>query len=144
MRSLMTAIAAFIGLAALGLSGGAEAATGCPSPARGGSGPYKIEFTVGSATIGAANAKTLDQVADLAKTRYLKVCLTGRADKQGNEKSNYDLSVRRAEAVAAALRRRGVNPKVITVLGRGEPFGDWLNVLNQSQADRIVDVLLTR
>ncbi len=48
------------------------------------------------------------------------------------------------EVVAAALRKRGVNAKNITVLGIGEAYGDWLNILNQSQADRAVDITLTK
>ena len=118
--------------------------SGCPNTGRGESGPYKIEFAVGSSAIGPANTKTLDDVAGLIKSRYLKVCLLGRADKQGNQKANYDLSLRRSNAVAAALRKRGVNPKNITVIGAGEAYGDWLNILNQSQADRAVDITLTK
>ncbi|HEX3500330.1 MAG TPA: OmpA family protein [Stellaceae bacterium] len=137
-------IAAALGLAAVTLPGTAEALTGCPNTGRGESGPYKIEFAVGRWAIAPANNKTLDEVAGLVKARYLKVCLLGRADKQGNQKANYDLSVRRAEAVAAALRKRGVAAKNITVLGAGEAYGDWLNILNQSQADRAVDITLLR
>jgi outer membrane protein OmpA-like peptidoglycan-associated protein len=137
-------IAAVIAVAAMALPGTAGAVTGCPNTGRGESGPYKIEFAVGRSAIAPANTKTLNEVAGLAKSRYLKVCLLGRADKQGNQKSNYDLSVRRAETVAAALRRRGVNPKSIIVVGAGEAYGDWLNILNQSQADRAVEIILSR
>jgi outer membrane protein OmpA-like peptidoglycan-associated protein len=137
-------IAAAVIVAAMALPGTALALTGCPNTGRGESGPYKIEFAVGRSAIGPANTKTLDEVAELVKARYLKVCLLGRADKQGNQKSNYDLSVHRAEAVAAALRKRGVSAKSITVLGAGEAYGDWLNILNQSQADRAVDITMSR
>jgi OOP family OmpA-OmpF porin len=137
---MMTAIA----LVASGLIGVAEAASGCPSNSVGEPGPYRIQFAVGIAAIDPGDTKTLDEVAGFTKSRYMKVCLLGRADKQGNQKSNYDLSVRRAEAVAAALRKRGVNPKIITVVGAGEAYGDWLNILNQSQADRAVDIILSR
>ncbi len=136
-------ITAAIALAAMSLPGTAWAMSGCPNTGRGESGPYKIEFAVGSSAIGPANTKTLDDVAGLIKSRYLKVCLLGRADKQGNQKANYDLSLRRSNAVAAALRKRGVNPKNITVIGAGEAYGDWLNILNQSQADRAVDITLS-
>jgi outer membrane protein OmpA-like peptidoglycan-associated protein len=136
-------ITAAIALAALALPGTAGAMSGCPNTGRGESGPYKIEFAVGSAAIGPANTKTLDDVAALIKARYLKVCLLGRADKQGNQKANYDLSLRRSNAVAAALRKRGVKAKSITVIGAGEAYGDWLNILNQSQADRAVDITLS-
>jgi OOP family OmpA-OmpF porin len=137
-------VAALVALAAPGMIAAAEAATGCPNTSRGAPGPYKVEFTVGSTKIDEANAKALDDVAGFAKARYMKVCLLGRADKQGNQKANADLAVRRAEAVAAALRKRGVNAKSITVVGRGEAFGDWLNALNQSQADRAVDITLSQ
>ncbi len=131
-------------LAAACYAGTADALTGCPNTRIGQPGPYKIEFAVSSTAIDAANAKTLDEVAGFIKSRYMRACLLGRADKQGNQKSNYDLSVRRAQAVAAALRKRGVNAKNITVLGIGEAYGDWLNILNQSQADRAVDITLTK
>jgi outer membrane protein OmpA-like peptidoglycan-associated protein len=144
MRFASLSIAAAVALAALILPGTAGAVTGCPNTGRGESGPYKIEFGVGRSAIMPAHSKTLDEVAGLAKARYLKVCLLGRADKQGNQKANYDLSVRRAEAVAAALRKRKVNPRSITVVGAGEAYGDWLNILNQSQADRAVEIILSR
>ncbi len=143
MKFASFGIAAAIALAAMALPGTAGAMSGCPNTGRGESGPYKIEFAVGSSAIGPANTKTLDDVAGLIKSRYLKVCLLGRADKQGNQKANYDLSLRRSNAVAAALRKRGVNPKNITVIGAGEAYGDWLNILNQSQADRAVDITLS-
>ena len=44
----------------------------------------------------------------------------------------------------AALRKRKVNPKSITIVGAGEAYGDWLNILNQSQADRAVEIILSR
>jgi outer membrane protein OmpA-like peptidoglycan-associated protein len=143
MKLASLSIAAAIALAVM-LPGTAGAVTGCPNTGRGESGPYKIEFAVGRSAVTPAQSKTLDDVAELARSRYLKVCLLGRADKQGNQKSNYDLSVRRAEAVAAALRKRKVNPKSITVVGAGEAYGDWLNILNQSQADRAVEIILSR
>jgi outer membrane protein OmpA-like peptidoglycan-associated protein len=143
MKLASLSIAAAIALAVM-LPGTAGAVTGCPNTGRGESGPYKIEFAVGRSAVAPAHSKTLDDVAGLARSRYLKVCLLGRADKQGNQKSNYDLSVRRAEAVAAALRKRKVNPKSITVVGAGEAYGDWLNILNQSQADRAVEIILSR
>src|SRR5712692_3918428 len=133
-----------IALAAACYAGTADATTGCPNTRTGDPGPYKIQFAVGSTAIDAANAKALDEVAGFIKSRYMRACLLGRADKQGNQKANYDLSLRRAEAVAAALRKRGVNAKNITVVGAGEAYGDWLNILNQSQADRTVDITLSK
>jgi outer membrane protein OmpA-like peptidoglycan-associated protein len=145
MRSIVVWLAAAIALAVAGFGGAAaEAATGCPNTGKGAPGPYKVAFPVGSAKIGAANAKALDDVAKFAKARYSKVCLLGRADQQGNQRSNFDLSVRRAEAVASALEKRGVNPNSITVVGRGEAYGDWFTVVSKSQADRTVDITLSQ
>ena len=139
-RTWMTV--AVLGLLALG--GAAEAATNCRNTAKGAPGPYKVDFAVGSARIAGTNTKALDEAANFAKTRYAKVCLLGRADKQGNQQANAALALRRAEAVAAALRKRGVSAKSITVVGHGEAYGDWLNILNQSQADRAVDITLSQ
>jgi outer membrane protein OmpA-like peptidoglycan-associated protein len=140
--TLWVAAAAMLGV--LAFDGAAMAATTCPKTPAGAPGPYKVDFAVGSAKIRPENAKTLDEVANFNKTRYSRLCLAGRADKQGNDKANLALSVRRAEAVAAALQKRGVSPKDITVVGRGEAYGDWVNALNQSQADRAVDITLSQ
>lgn len=131
-------------IAALAMPAAAWAAeTGCPINKAGGApGPYKIEFTVGSTAIDAANAKTLDEVASNAKSRYSKVCLAGRADQQGNKQANYNLSIRRAQAVKKALESRGVPAKSITVVARGAALQDKLMVASQSQSDRAVDISL--
>ncbi len=122
----------------------AYAVKDCFSTGKGAPGPFKVEFQVGSTKIDAASAKLLDDVAKVAKARYSRLCLLGRADKQGNAKANFDLSVRRAEAVAKALEQRGISDKNITVVGRGEPFGDTYKFLTESQADRSVDITLSQ
>src|SRR5258708_4877896 len=109
-------------LAAACYAGTADALTGCPNTRIGQPGPYKIEFAVGSTAIDAANAKTLDEVAGFIKSRYMRACLLGRADKQGNQKSNYHLSVRPAQAGAAALRQRRLKANKHTLLGLGRSF----------------------
>jgi outer membrane protein OmpA-like peptidoglycan-associated protein len=137
-------VAAIAVIAALALpAAGWAAETGCTMNKAGGSpGPYKIEFTVGSTAIDAANAKTLDEVASNAKSRYSKVCLLGRADQQGNRQANEALSIRRAETVKRALEHRGVAPKNITVMARGAALEDKLRIASQSQSDRAVDITL--
>jgi outer membrane protein OmpA-like peptidoglycan-associated protein len=140
-RTLSAAAAAMLGV--LALTGAATAATTCPKTPAGAPGPYKVEFPTGSSKIGPENTKTLDEVANFNKTRFSRLCLLGRADKKGNDKANLALSVRRAEAVAAALQKRGVSPKDITVVGRGEPYGAWFGGLS-SQADRAVDITLSQ
>jgi outer membrane protein OmpA-like peptidoglycan-associated protein len=130
--------------AALALPSASWAAeVGCSTTKAGGTpGPYKIEFAVGSTKIDAVNAKTLDEVASNAKSRYSKVCLVGRADQQGNEQANLKLSARRAEAVRAALVKRGVASKNITIAPRGAALEDKLRIASNSQSDRAVDISL--
>jgi len=50
--------------------------------------------------------------------------VTGHADRAGSEAYNMELSLRRANAVRAALVARGVSPDSITVAGRGETEPD--------------------
>jgi outer membrane protein OmpA-like peptidoglycan-associated protein len=122
---------------------GWAADVGCATNKAGGTpGPYKIEFAVGSTAITPANAKTLDEAAYNAKSRYSKVCLVGRADQQGDKQANYKLSIRRAEVVKAALVKRGVAGKDITVVGKGAALEDQLRIASESQSDRSVEISL--
>ena len=70
--------------------------------------------------------------------------MLGKADKQGDEKANAALSVKRAQAVADALVKQGVNPKYIIVVGKGEPYGDWLKLFEDNQNDRTVKITLAK
>jgi outer membrane protein OmpA-like peptidoglycan-associated protein len=46
--------------------------------------------------------------------------------------------------VAAALEREGVPAKYITVVGKGETYGDWLKLFEDNQQDRSVKITLTK
>jgi outer membrane protein OmpA-like peptidoglycan-associated protein len=48
-----------------------------------------------------------------------RVTLTGHSDSQGQGTSNLSLSVARAEAVRALLKKRGVDPDLLAVRGAG-------------------------
>ena len=72
---------------------------------------------------------TLDQVAtelgdlaSLASTMRVRarVTLTGHSDDAGNGTFNLSLSLARAEAVRALLKKRGVDPDMLTVRGAGQ------------------------
>jgi outer membrane protein OmpA-like peptidoglycan-associated protein len=49
-----------------------------------------------------------------------RVMLTGNSDDAGNGTFNLSLSLARAEAVRALLKRRGVDPNLLAVRGAGQ------------------------
>jgi len=123
----------------------AHAATNCPSQTPNVPGPYYVFFDVGSTKINAAGMKEIKEAAQRAKALYItRVCMLGKADKQGDEKLNAALSVKRAQAVADAMVKEGVNPKYIIVVGKGEPYGDWLKLLEDNSNDRTVKITLAK
>ena len=78
-----------------------------------------INFDSGKSLPAAGQEQALDEIAtdliELAKLSstlhaITRVTLTGHADSQGQGTSNLSLSVARAEAVRALLKKRGVDP----------------------------------
>jgi outer membrane protein OmpA-like peptidoglycan-associated protein len=80
----------------------------------------RIEFVSGSAVIGAASAKLLDQLAQAARGCPGSISIEGHTDDIGEEASNLRLSEARAGAVLAALVQRGVARERLRALGHGE------------------------
>jgi len=87
-----------------------------------------IHFDSGASLPAAGQEKTLDELAvDLNELAALssklhvvtRVTLTGHSDSQGQGTSNLYLSVARAEAVRALLKKRGVDPDLLQVRGAG-------------------------
>ncbi len=146
MKGLRLMFAVIAAAAVLSLAGGSARAAGeCRAQSPGVPGPSYVYFAVGSSKIDGAAKQEIKEVAARAKALYIRtVCLLGSADKQGNERTNFALSVKRAEAVAAALEREGVPPKNITVVGKGETYGDGLKVFEDNQQDRSVKITLTK
>jgi len=105
-----------------------------------------ITFATGSSTISAADKAKLKQTADLAKANYIQeLCITGYADKQGDDKKNNALSLARSRAVAAELRRNGIDNKQMKIQAKGEPGGSIFGSVNRATtADRRVEVRFTR
>jgi len=68
-----------------------------------------------------AQAADIKKVAELSSTMGVttRVTLIGHADSAGQGTSNLSLSVARAEAVRALLKKRGVNPDNLAVRGAG-------------------------
>jgi outer membrane protein OmpA-like peptidoglycan-associated protein len=146
MKGLRLMVVMVAAAAAITLAGGNAWAVGeCRAQSPGVPGPSYVYFEVGSSKLDAKAKQDVKEVADRVKAMYIRtVCLLGSADKQGNEKSNFKLSVKRAEAVAAALEKEGVAAKYITVVGKGETYGDWLKVFEDNEQDRSVKITLTK
>ena len=123
----------------------ARAVTDCPPNSQGVPGPFYVLFAVGSTHIDAAGMGKIQAAAKLAKDLYIrKVCVRGKADKQGNVGANFTLSVKRAQAVADALVRQGVDASTVVVVGKGEGYGDSINIFDNSQIDRSARISLTK
>lgn len=58
--------------------------------------------------------------ANAKRTAVTRIRLTGHADRSGPDSYNMKLSLRRARAVLAELERLGIDPRDVTVIGRGE------------------------
>jgi OOP family OmpA-OmpF porin len=72
-------------------------------------------------------AAALDQLAERMLSAQLeKVVITGHTDDRASDAYNLDLSVRRAEAIRAALVLRGVSPALMVTqgIGKRQPIAD--------------------
>jgi OOP family OmpA-OmpF porin len=90
---------------------------------------HEIHFNFNESLPAAAQDATLDQLAkelsdlaSLASNLHVtaRVMLTGHSDDAGNGTFNLSLSVARAEAVRALLKKRGVDPDLLAVRGAGQ------------------------
>ena len=79
----------------------------------------RIEFPTGSASISAASARLLDSIAEAAADCAGALRIEGYTDNVGKDANNASLSLRRAEAVRAALIVRGVAPARLVAKGYG-------------------------
>ncbi|HUL09380.1 MAG TPA: OmpA family protein [Candidatus Acidoferrum sp.] len=105
---------------------------------------YIVLFDFDKSNINAAAQAVIDQIlADAKKMGTVNLSATGHADRAGSENYNMALSLRRADAVRAALIAGGISADAITVAGRGEsepavPTADGV----KEQANRRVEVIL--
>ncbi|MDE6462950.1 MAG: OmpA family protein [Muribaculaceae bacterium] len=95
---------------------------------------YDIFFSINSSVISDLEQSKIEQLAGYMKEHSdVKVVVTGYADKAtGNSAFNMTLSQRRAEAVAAALVKAGVQSERISTVAKGDteqPYTD--NVKNR-------------
>ncbi|NML22038.1 OmpA family protein [Pseudoflavitalea sp. G-6-1-2] len=86
-----------------------------------------IFFSTGTAKLLAKSNKGLDQVAaEMKKDADLKLSIEGHTDNTGSPKVNQPLSEKRAQAVLAYLKSKGVEENRITATGFGsdKPVAD--------------------
>lgn len=82
---------------------------------------FLVFFDFNSATVSPAAQAILDSAASAARSAApVKLRLTGHADRAGPARYNQGLSLRRAEAVKAALAALGIAGNDIAVLAKGE------------------------
>lgn len=82
-------------------------------------------FGSGSARLSRDERNAIDAMAEKLAGSNIPLTIVGHADAQKGM-DNWDLSYRRAKAVATRLIRGGMSPEMLTVAGRGEyePLGD--------------------
>lgn len=98
-----------------------------------------IYFPVDSTTISAKDQEILTRVAYDGQSQS-KVCVIGQADKQGNSAYNTALAGKRAAAVSAFLKSKGLSNSLVDSGARTEAFNDLLDVIGKQKQDRRVDV----
>jgi OOP family OmpA-OmpF porin len=105
---------------------------------------YIVLFDFDKSNITADGQAVIDKVVAAAgKMGTVNISATGHADRSGSESYNMALSLRRADAVRAALIAGGLSGDAITVAGRGEsepavPTPDGV----KEQANRRVEIIL--
>ncbi len=107
-----------------------------------------VLFDVGSARLKPGGTDEVYRIADILN-RYpeTRVEVGGHTDSTGSERSNFDLSDRRAQSVADALVNAGVNPRRIAARGYGEtrPVATNATEAGRQQNRRVViDVIPNR
>jgi len=82
---------------------------------------YLVFFDADSADLNEAGRKVVEQVLSWVRTHGSSaISATGHTDTSGPEDYNKALSLRRADAVRAALIAGGIDPITVTIASRGE------------------------
>lgn len=99
-----------------------------------------IFFEVGSAELAQSDASVLDLLARIFQARPAwSMTIVGHTDSSGNDVTNLELSLARADSVRSALVDRGVEPMSLKIRGAGatEPRADNRTEEGRSQNRRI-------
>jgi OOP family OmpA-OmpF porin len=95
----------------------------------------QLLFQFASADLDAASTPTLDKLAAAAKScPDMRIQIAGHASAEGGADANQQLSVRRAQAVAAYLARAGVNAARLEAVGYGATRPVAPNDTNENMA----------
>ena len=82
---------------------------------------FTLQFVLGEDEFTSESKQIFDSVfVEIAKYPVPDVMIVGHTDRMGDDAFNDALALRRAEAVRAALIRRGVAPESIVATGRGK------------------------
>lgn len=102
-------------------------------------------FPSGSKTINAKGKDALAQLAGaLVANSDIAITVEGHTDTDGNDNTNWDLSVDRATSVLKELTKNGVDPARIIASGRGEHFPVDTNETREGKArNRRTEIILT-
>jgi OOP family OmpA-OmpF porin len=83
-----------------------------------------VNFVTGSARLDAQSLRVINAMTAVVmrcvEAGGLKVEVGGHTDSQGDSAFNMDLSQKRADAVAEALKKRGIPADAITATGFGD------------------------
>ena len=108
--------------------------------------PSEVMFAYDSAKINPGFLPTLGKVADLMnRAPRTRARVVGHTDNVGSDSYNLDLSLRRAESVAAFLTAQGVNNRRLSTDGRGKDEPIASNATPEGrQMNRRVDIVILR
>lgn len=107
--------------------------------------PQDILFATDSTSVSTASQSDIYTLAaSLNRYPNTTVNVVGHTDNVGDASYNFDLSQRRAQAVASVLINGGVSPQRIRSIGRGEDQPIATNATSQGrQQNRRVEIIIT-
>ena len=87
---------------------------------------FTLQFPEGSAALGLSAEYSLNTLVEwMAARPDLRVLVTGHSDATGDERTNMELSRRRAQVVRYYLLERGVSPERVASAHFGESRPEW-------------------
>jgi outer membrane protein OmpA-like peptidoglycan-associated protein len=104
-----------------------------------------VLFDTGKAQLKSGADRSLDQIAAfLAENPERRVQIEGFTDAQGTDEYNLELSQRRADSVAMAIIRRGIDAQRVRAMGFGEEYPVASNdSAGSRQLNRRVEIIVS-